>query len=132
MPVGQGLRYPPQVFTDPKYTAAVPYMEEEQEQAGNNKFLGRYCKFCNKCGEMYCCCNSSDWEEGLINAEKPNANPSIEKTPSPTIRKTPLGWAKQRHRIIMAARENRQNMEIEQARPPSPKEEFNPDNNVSK
>ena len=24
VPVGQGLRYPPQVFTDPEYTAAVP------------------------------------------------------------------------------------------------------------
>ena len=32
----------------------------------------------------------------------------------------------------MAARENMQNMEIEQARPPSPEEECNADNNVSK
>ena len=60
VPVGQGFRYPPQVFTDPKYAAAVPHMEEEEEQSGNNKFLGRYCKFCNKCGETYCWCNSSD------------------------------------------------------------------------
>ena len=43
----------------------------------------------------------------------------MEKTPSPTVRKTPVGWAAQRCRIVMAARENRQNMEIEQARPPS-------------
>ena len=94
MPVGQGLRYPPQVFTDPKYTAEVPHTEEEEEQSGNNKFLGRYCKFCNKCGETYCCCNSSDWEEELLNVEKPNSNPSIEKTPSPTIRKPPVGWGR--------------------------------------
>ena len=30
--VGQGLRYPPQVFTNPNYTAAVPHMEEEEER----------------------------------------------------------------------------------------------------
>ena len=38
VPVGQGLSYPPQVFTDPKYTAAVPHIEEEEEQAGNQNF----------------------------------------------------------------------------------------------
>ena len=64
VPVGQGLRYPPQVFTDPKYAAAVPHMEEEEEQSGNKNFLGRYCEFCNKCGETYCWCNSSHWKEG--------------------------------------------------------------------
>ena len=52
--VGQGLKYPPQVFTNPKYAAEVPHTEEEEEQAGNNKFLGRYCEFCNKCGKTYC------------------------------------------------------------------------------
>ena len=67
-PVGQGLRYPPQVFTDPKYAAAVPHTEEEEDQAGSNRFLGRYCEFCN-------------WEEGLLNVENPNVNPPIEKTP---------------------------------------------------
>ena len=122
VPVGQGLRYPPQVFTEPKYAAAVPHTEEEEEQAGNNKFLGRYCEFCNKCGEMYCWCKSSYWEEGLLNVEKLNANPSIEKTPPPTIRKPPVGWAEHRHRVVMAARKNRQNMEIEQVRPPSAEE----------
>ena len=40
VPVGQGFRYPPQVFTDPRYTAAVPHMEEEEEkQVSNSKFL---------------------------------------------------------------------------------------------
>ena len=131
VPVGQGIRFPPQVFTDPKYAAVVPHMEEEEEQTGNNKFLGKYCEFCDKCGETYCWCNFSDWEEGLLNVEKPNANPSIEKPPSPTIRKPPAGWAEQRHRVVMAAKENRQNIEIEQARPPSP-EEFHTNNIVSK
>ena len=79
VPLGQGFRYPPQVFTDPKYAAAVPHTEEE-EQAGNSKFLGRYCQICNKCGKMYYWYNSSDWEEGLLNVENPNSNPSIEKT----------------------------------------------------
>ena len=48
VPEGQGLRYPPQVLTDPKYIAAVPHTEEEEEQACNNKFLDRYCEFCEK------------------------------------------------------------------------------------
>ena len=60
----------PQVFTDPEYAAVVPQMEDEEEQSGNNKFLGKHCEFCMKCGEMYCWCNSSDWEEGLLNVEK--------------------------------------------------------------
>ena len=104
---------------------------KEEEQAGNSKFLGRYCEFCDKCGKKYCWCNSSDWEEGLLNIGEPNSNPSIEKTPSPTVRKPPVGWAAQRCRVITAARENRQNMEIEQARPPSSSEEYNTDSNVS-
>ena len=45
VPVGQGFRYPPKVLTDPPYAVDVPHMEEKEEQAGNNKFIGRYCKF---------------------------------------------------------------------------------------
>ena len=88
VPIGQGLRYPPQIFTDPEYTANVPQTEEEEERVSNNKFLGKYCELCEKCSETYCWCNSSDWEEGLLYVENPNVhtNPSIEKTPSPTVR----------------------------------------------
>ena len=76
--VGQGLRYPPQVFTDPEYAATVPQTEEQEEEVSNNKFIANYCNICAKCGETYCWCNSLDWEEGLLNVEKPNAdiNPS--------------------------------------------------------
>ena len=46
VPVGQGFRYPPQVFTDYRYVPVVPHMEEEEEeQADKSKFLGRYCEF---------------------------------------------------------------------------------------
>ena len=83
-------------------------MEEEKDQTGNSRnVLGRYCKFSNKCGKTHCWCNSSDWEEGLLNVEKQNSNPSIAKTPSPTIRKPPVGWSALKHKVIMAARENR-------------------------
>ena len=121
VPVGQGFRYPTQVFTDPRYAATVSHTEEE-EQPDKSKFLGRYCEFCDGCGKTHCWCNSSDWEEGLLDVEKPGSNPSIEKTPSPTVRKPPVGWATHRHRIVRAA---------EQARPPSPEEEHNTDVNVS-
>ena len=51
VPTGQGFRYPPQVFTDPMYAAAIPQMEEEGEVEQESKFLGMYCKFCDRCGE---------------------------------------------------------------------------------
>ena len=38
VPIGQGLRYPPQVFTDPEYAATVSQMEEEEEGVSNNNF----------------------------------------------------------------------------------------------
>ena len=59
----------------------------------------------------------------MLNTERSSFNPSIEKTPSPTIRKLPMGWAAYRHKIVKAA---------EQARPPSLAEEPSTDSNVSK
>ena len=122
VPLGPGCRYPPQVFTDPRYAVAMPLTEEEGEMEQESKFLGKYCEFCDRCGETHCWCNSSDWEEGLLDTEKSGSNPSIEKTPSSTVRKPPVGWAAYRHRIVRAA---------EQARPPSPEEEHSTDSNVS-
>ena len=123
VPAGQGFRYPSQVFRDPMYAVAMPHMEEEGEAEQENKFLGKYCEFCDRCGETHCWCNSSGWEEGLVDVEKSGSNPSIEKTPSPTVRKPPVGCTAYRHRIVRAA---------EQARPPSPAEEHSTGSNVSK
>ena len=131
MLVGQGFRYPPQVFTDPEFAATVPQTEEEEEEVSNNKFIGKYCDTCMKCGETYHWCSSWDWEEGLLDVENPNAdtNPSLEKkTPSPkNNRKHPAGWVEHRHRTVQAAKGNRQNIEIENARSIS-QEEFNNSN----
>ena len=91
VPTGQGSRYPPQAFTDPTYAAAMPQMEEEGEAEQEGKFLGKYCEFCDRCGELHCWCNSSDWEEGMLNTEQSGFNPSIEKTLSSTVRKPPTG-----------------------------------------
>ena len=123
VPTGQGFRYPPQVFTDPMYATAIPHTEEEGEAEQEIKFLGKYCEFCDRCGKSHCWCNSSNWEEGVLDTEKSGSNPSIEKTPSPTVRKPPVGWATYRHRIVRAA---------EQARPPSLAEKPNTDSDVSK
>ena len=60
IPVGQGLRYPPQVFMESEFAATVPQMEEEEEEVSNNKFMGNYCDTCAKCGETRCWCNTSD------------------------------------------------------------------------
>ena len=123
VPTGQGFRYPPHVFTDPTYTVTIPQMEEEGEAAQESKFLGRYCVFCDRCGESYCWCNSSNWEEGMLNTERSKFNPSIGKTPSPAIRKPPMGWAAYTYKIIK---------EAEQARPPSPAKEPSTNSSISK
>ena len=74
------------MFTDPEFAATVLQTEEEEEEeVSNNKFIGNYCDNCAKYGETYCWCNSSDWEEGLLDEENPNtnANPSLEKNTIP-------------------------------------------------
>ena len=90
VPTSQGFRYPPQIFTDPTYTATMTHTESEVEEEQERRFFGRYCKFCDRCGKTYCWCNSSNWEVGLINVDNPNSNPSIEKIPSPTVGKPPV------------------------------------------
>ena len=122
VPTGQGFRYPPQIFTDPAYTATMTHTESEGEEEQERRFLGRYCEFCDRCGKTHCWCNSSNWEEGLINVDNPNSNPSIEKIPSPTVRKLPVGWSTFRCRIIR---------EAEQAGPPSLAEEASTDSGIS-
>ena len=124
VPTGQGLRYPPQVFTDPTYTKITPQTEEEEgEVAQESKFLGSYCEFCDRCGKSYCWCNSSDWEEGMLDTERSKFNPSIDKIPSPTTRKPHTRWAADRHKIIK---------EVEQARPLSLAEEPNTNSSISR
>ena len=113
IPTGQGFRYPPQIFPDSTYMAAVTNTESEGDVELKGKFLGKYCNFCDKCGETHCWCNSSDWEEELITVDDLNSNPSIEMTPSPTVGKPPVGWSRFRHSIIR---------EAELTRPTSPAE----------
>ena len=78
VPTGQGFRYPPKIFTDPTYTATMTHIESKGEVEQKRKFLGKYCKFCDRCSKTHCWCNSSNWEEGLINVDDPSCNPSIE------------------------------------------------------
>ena len=122
VPTGQGFRYPPQIFTDPTYTAAMTHTELEGEVEQERTFLGKYCKFCDRCSKTHCWYYSSNWEEGLINEDDPNSIPSIEKIPSPTVRKPPVEWSMFRCRIIR---------EAEQARPPSPADEASTDSGIS-
>ena len=98
-------------------------MEEEGKAEQERKFLGKYCKFCDRCGESHCWFNSSDWEEGMLDMERSKFNPSIEKTPSPIVTKYPMGWATYRHRIVKKA---------EKARPPSLAEEPSTNSRISK
>ena len=94
------------MFTDPEFAVTVPQMgEEEEKEVSNNKFAEDYCDTCTKCGETYCWCKSSDWEEGLFDVESSTTkpNPTLEKTPFPeTCRKSPTGWVEQRRRTVQA------------------------------
>ena len=80
VPTCQEFGYPPQIFTDPTCTAAATSTESEGEVEQESKFLGKYCDFCNRCGKTHCWCNSSDWEEELINVDNTSSNPSIERS----------------------------------------------------
>ena len=122
IPAGQGFGYPSQIFTDPTYAATMTHTESEGEVEQVRKFLGKYCEFCDRCNKTHCWCNSSKWEEGLINVDDPNSNPSIEKIPSPAVREPPVGWSMFRCRIIR---------EAEQARPPSLAEEASTTSGIS-
>ena len=90
---GQGFGYPPPIFTNPTHTTSTIHTESEGEVKQVRNFLGKYCKFYARCNETCCWCNSSDWEEELINVDDPNSNPSIERIPTPTVRKPPVGWS---------------------------------------
>ena len=49
VPVGEGVGYPSQVFTDPEYPASVSHTEEEElnnVEGNRHKFIGNYCKKC--------------------------------------------------------------------------------------
>ena len=103
IPTGQGFGYPPPIFTNPTHITTTTHTESEGEVKQVRKFLGKYCEFCVKCKETHCWCNSSDWEEELINVDDSNSNPSIERIPSPTVRKTPVGWSMFKCRVIREA-----------------------------
>ena len=108
IPTGQRFGYPPQVFTDPTHTVVMTHTESEDAVKQETKFLGRYCKYCHKCGETWCF--SSNWEDELLNVDNPNSNSSVETIPSPTANRPPVGWSKIRCTIIRKK---------DQTRPPS-------------
>ena len=114
--------YPPQIFTDPTYTAAMTHTESGGVVKQETNLLGRYCEYCDRCRETCCWCFSSDWEEGLLTVDNPNSNPSVEMIPSPTVRRPPVGWSKITHTIIR---------ETDQTRPPSSTEEVSTNSGTS-
>ena len=71
IPMGEGFRYPPQIFTDPGFTANVPHREQSNTEEDRVNFIGDYC---GKCASQYnrCWCNASDWAEDLVDIENNN------------------------------------------------------------
>ena len=100
----------------------MTHTESEGEVKQERNLLGRYCEFCDRCGETHCWCFSSNWEEELLDINYPSSKPSIERIPSPTVERPPVGWSEFRCRIIK---------EAEQTRPPSLTEEVITDSGIS-
>ena len=97
IPTGQDFEYPPLIFTVPTHTAVMTHRDSEAEVKHGINFLARYCEYCNRSGEKCCWCFSSNWEEGL---DVNNPNPSVEISPSPTVRKPPADWSKIKCKVI--------------------------------
>ena len=72
--MGEGFGYPPQVFSNPEFATNIPHTEEEEDRVN---FIGECCKKCLGKPDR-CWCNSSNWDEDLINIENPT------KIPMPT------------------------------------------------
>ena len=120
VPIGEGLGYPPQVVIDPEYATNISHTEEELNNVEENRlnFIGEYCEKCVRTHNR-CWCNSSDWDEELVDIENPNnADPNLEsKRPSPTsFRQPPPGWSEFRRRTISKSKatlENSNHLAIE-------------------
>ena len=87
----------PQIFTDHTYNAAVTHSDSEGEVKHKTNFIGKYCEYCDRCRKTHCWCFTFDLENGL---DANNPNSSMEILPSPTARKPPAGWSKNRCRVI--------------------------------
>ena len=105
VPTSQGFGYPPQIFTNPTYTATMTHTESEEEVKQERKFMGKYCEFCYRCNETHCWSNSSNWEEVLINVDDPNSSPSVEKIPSPTNQSVTYSLSYMKCQIIVSHEE---------------------------
>ena len=134
VPVGEGLGYTPQVFTDPEFAANISKTGDGLNNVEGNrqKFIGDYCEKCVGNHDR-CWCNSSTWGKELVDIENPtNADPTLEgKRPSSTpYRQPPSGWAEFKRRTISkrkAMDENSKHMAIENCKSIST-EEFNNNN----
>ena len=72
VPVGEGLRYPPQVVIDLEFATNISHTEEELNNVEGNRsnVIGEYCEKCVGTPNR-CWCNSSDWDEELGRYRKP-------------------------------------------------------------
>ena len=80
VPVGEGLGHPPQVVIEPEYATNISHTEDESNNVEENRlnFIGEYCEKCVGT-HIRCWCNSSDWDEELVDIENPtNADPNLE------------------------------------------------------
>ena len=96
--MGEGFRYPPQIFTDPGFAANVPHTDQSNAEEDRVSFIGDYC---GKCANQYnrCWCNASDWSEDLVEIENNNdtniSDPNLEGelTSKTSFRQPHPGWS---------------------------------------
>ena len=103
---GEGLGYPPQVFTNLEFAATVSNSGNELDNIESRQnFIGKYCERCSTQTHPIldrCWCKASDWSEDL-EVNNNNKNPNLEETqltPHTSLTKPPSGWSEFRRKTI--------------------------------
>ena len=111
IPTGEGLGYPPEIFTNPKFIATMSTSENELDDIPNRQnFVGEYCEKCYTQTHPVlnrCWCNNSDWSKDLNTNKDENPNLEAPLTPqtSPTV--PPPGWLDFRRQTISELNANK-------------------------
>ena len=111
IPMGKGLEYPPQVFTNAEFAATVSTSENELDSIENRQiFIGEYCEKCYTQTHPVlnrCWCNNLDWSEDLDINNDGNPNLEAQLMPQTSLTIPPPGWSNFRRKTISGINTNR-------------------------
>ena len=104
-PTGKGFGYPPEIFTNSKFEAAMSTSENESDDIPNRQnFVGEYCEKCYTQTHPVlnsCWCNNLDWSEDLNTNMADNPTLEAPLTPKTLPCTPPTGWSEFRQQTIL-------------------------------